>query len=132
MIMEGEGVLIAFVSAVVVAYVINRLVSRQPSEHRPEQSGQQSSDSDDATTPTVPRRLTPRLPRRRQGSDGHDATTSRARRAARGAAAPVDADLLRTLEELAAHPQNRAAAADLLRQRTGMSARHARRFINAL
>ena len=44
----------------------------------------------------------------------------------------VDSELLHTLEELAAHPQNRQAAINLLRQRTGMNARQARRFINAL
>ena len=131
--MEGETVLAALAGAVVVAFLINKFGSRQPVEHRPLHSGDGSEAADDDPgQPPAPRSRTPRLPRQRRGSASEKSAARRHRAEARSARTPVDAELLRTLEELAAHPQNRAAAVNLLRQRTGMSARHARRFINAL
>lgn len=127
--MEGETVLAALAGAVVVAYLITKFGSRPPAEHRPPHAGAEPDASDDdPAQPPAPRRRAPRLPRQRRGSVPED-SAAQDRRSAR---TPVDAELLRTLEELAAHPQNRAAAVNLLRQRTGMSARQARRFINAL
>lgn len=137
--MEGEAVAIALLVAAVVALVIVKLGSRQPAEYRPLSTSEAEDDAstkpaDSAATARRQRRLTPRLPRQRQGSptESREATRRRLAAAREAARTPIDADLLRTLEELAAHPQNRAAAVNLLRQRTGMSLRHARKFINAL
>jgi hypothetical protein len=138
--MEGETVAIALAGAVAAAYLIVRFGSRQPAEHRPlPDSARTSPDavaapSDDVREATESRRgIAARIPRQRRESDAERQARMRRLRAARDAArTPIDADLLRTLEELARHPQNRAAAVNLLRQRTGMSSRHARRFINAL
>lgn len=138
--MEGEAVAITLAGAAAVAYLIIRFGPRQPAEYRPQPdsprqpSATSTTPSDGADAPANPRRrIAGRIPRQRRESDAERQARMRRLRAARDAArTPIDADLLRTLEELARHPQNRAAAVNLLRQRTGMSSRHARRFINAL
>jgi len=136
--MEGEAVLISLTVAGVVALMILRFGRRRSPDRRrslPDatpagDAGAAGSDGVAESSPaSTRRRRRPRIPRQRRESPLTRSDPAMPRSVEKTL---VDSELLHTLEELAAHPQNRQAAINLLRQRTGMNARQARRFINAL